>query len=196
MKFWQVAVLIGLGVLLGWFIWGRAEPPPPEIITETKTDTLERVDTVKIADPLLIAETRRLRGVVAGFLANPGRDTTDTCIVYLTQAAALIDSLNRAVTTRPALRLSLSDTLTFTWPVKALWVGVGYAAEGDSARITWSNRQWPAPLIPKSRFGVVFGYGAGSGGFVGAQIRLDQSKAIQAAKSEKDWQAGMVWYVK
>jgi len=195
---WVAVLLLAGGLGVGWLVWGRMEPPPPPaVIRETHTDTLpERVDTVKIADPKLIAETKRLRGVVAGFLAIPISDTTDTCRAYLAAALRLLDSLERAVTVAPAIRLTLSDTLTAKWPLKALWVGVSYRAAGDTAVTAWHYRQWPAPLAAKSRLGAVFGYGAGNGGFAGAQLRLDQSKALQIAKSEKGWQGALVWYVR
>lgn len=195
MKFWQIAVLVGLGFAIGWLVWGRKSPPPAGPVVEIRTDTVLRVDTVKIASSALLAEISRIRGVLRGFLENPIRDTTDTCIVYLTQAAALIDSLRRAVTTPPALRLALDDSLTAKWPIKALWVGVRYVATGDSATERWEYRQWPAPLPDKGRLGAVFGYGAKQGGGVGLQVRLDQSKALQAVKSEKGWSFGAVWFL-
>lgn len=195
-KLLYLGVLLA-GVLAGWLIRGRQTPPPPVIITETHTDTLKiRPDTVMVIPAALKTEINRLRGVLAGFLAQPDQDTADTCRALLASAVAALDSLKQALAVRPALRLTLSDSLLAKWPLKAVWVNVRYTAAGDSAFAKWDYRQWPAPLIPKSRLGAVFGYGQGAGGFGGLQVRLDESKALQAIKSEKGWGGALVWYIR
>ena len=193
---WFVAFLVAVGVCLGWVIWGQGGPPPPGKPVEIHHhDTTLRVDTFQVAPPALLAELKRIRGVVRGFLENPQDTTTDSCIFYLVQALKALDSVQAALALPPEVRLTLQDSLLSKFPIAAFWVGVNYVAEGDTAHTGWHYRLHPARLPPKSRLGAVFGYGEGSGALAGLQIRLDQSKAIQAVKTERGWQGGLVWWL-
>lgn len=198
MKVWQAAVVGALFLGLGWLLWGRQPPPlpPPPAKPDTTFIDTSRVDTIKWIPPRLADSLKALRGAINAFLADSIPKPDSACVRLLAQAGVTLDSLKQALAIRPAVNLALSDSLGWVWPVKALWVGVSYATEGDSAHIRWVSRPWYSPLTPKSRFGALFGYGAGCGGFAGAQVRFDQSKALQIAKSEKGWQGGLVWYVK
>lgn len=193
MKFWQVAVLIGLGVALGWFFWGR-KAPLPVAVTVTKTDTLLRVDTVETVPPRLVAQLNALRARIGAFVAETTAITDTVCLGLLVAAGAALDSLRAALAARPALRLALDDTLTAKFPIKALWVGVRYNAAGDSATETWAYRQWSATRPPNSRLGLGLAYGRVSGLAGSAIIRLDKTKAVKIEKAAKEWRFGGVFY--
>lgn len=193
MKFWQVAALIGLGLALGWFLWGRT-PPPPKVITVTKTDTLARVDTVETVPPRLKARLAALEARGRVFLVDTVNQVIDTCLGFVAAFLAEIDSLKTALRVAPAVRLTLSDSLKAKYPLTAFWVGVTYRAQGDSATRTWDYRLYPAPEAAKSKLGLGFGYGKITGFYVNGQLRLDKTKAVMIEKSEKELRFGGILF--
>ncbi len=195
-QFWLLALLFGAGVGVGWLLWGRQPPPPAKPGTEHHYDTALRVDTTNFVPPAVTAQLKALRGAIAGFLADTAYKPDSVCVRLLAQAGITLDSLKQAISVRPGIRLALNDSLRPKWPIIALWDTVSYFAEGDTARIRWGYGFKYAPLPARSRLGALFGYGAGSGGFGGVQVRLDQGKAVFGFKSEKGWGGGLVWYVR
>lgn len=190
-------LVAGAGFFAGWLVWGRQEPPPPaKPGVEYHYDTTWRRDTTNFVPPAVTAQLKALRGAIAGFLADTARKPDSACIALLAQAGIALDSLKQALATRPAVRLTLADSLKLRWPIVALWDTVTYAATGDTAAIRWGYGFRYAPPPPRGRLGAVFGYGAGAGGFGGLQIRFDQGKALQVAKTEKGWLGALVWFVK
>lgn len=194
MKFWQVALIFGLGFLLAYYLFGRVEPPP-KIITVTKTDTALRVDTVETVPPRLKARLAALEAAGRVFLVDTVNQTLDTCLGFVAAFLTEIDSLKAALRVAPAVRLTLSDSLRAKYPITAFWVGVSYKAEGDSATRTWDYRLYPAPLAAKGRLGAVISYGREGGLGIGGQFRLNRQVAIQAVKAKKSWQFGAAWFL-
>lgn len=195
------AALFGLccaaAFVAGWLVGGKPEPPPPKVVTVTHTDTLKtRPDTVEVVPLAVKKRINALEAEIGAFFADTLPHPDTLCNRLLAASGLALDSVKQALAVKPAVRLTLSDTATHKWPVKAVHVTVTYAAAGGTATAAWDWREWPAPLAPKSRFGAVFGYGAASGGLVGAQIRIDNTKALQALKGERGWQGALVWYLR